>query len=233
MERSTLERLLAEGCSLEEIGRRVARHPSTISYWLDHHGLRAVGSERHAPRGGLDRERLEPLVAKGLTVAEMAKVVDRGPTTVRYWLRFHGLETQRTARRRAAGRAGSVPPRDVELTCRVHGRTAHVRRGGRYRCRRCASRQVTKFRQSVKARLVAEAGGKCEICGYDACMAALHFHHIDPSTKRFNLGMKGLARSLDTVRAEAAKCALLCANCHAEVEAGASILPVASRLDRG
>jgi ribosomal protein L30E len=29
-----------------------------------------------------------------------------------------------------------------------------------------------------------------------------------------------LTRSLDAVRAEAAKCVLLCANCHSEAEAG-------------
>ena len=63
------------------------------------------------------------------------------------------------------------------------------------------------------------------ICGYARCIAALEFHHVDPSTKRFPISLKGVARAFDTVRAEAAKCVLLCANCHAEVEAGISILP--------
>jgi hypothetical protein len=85
----------------------------------------------------------------------------------------------------------------------------------------------------VKRRLVQEAGGSCRLCGYDRCVAALEFHHIDPTTKRFSLSQKGMSRALDTVRAEAAKCVLLCANCHAEVEAGMSILPRAARLDRG
>ncbi len=233
MDRQLLEALLADGHSLEEVGRRVGRHPSTVSYWLEKYGLRATGSERHRSRGSLDRESLHALVAEGRTVAEIARVVDRSVTTVRYWLRFHGLETRRSARLRAGGRPSAATPAVADIACSVHGLTTHTVRGGRYRCRRCNSEAVTRFRRSVKRRLVDEAGGCCVICGYSRSMVALQFHHVDPSTKRFNLGMKGISRSLETVRAEAAKCVLLCANCHAEVEAGISILPDAAGSDRG
>ena len=43
---------------------------------------------------------------------------------------------------------------------------------------------------------------------------------MDPATKAFALSSEGVTRSLDSAREEAAKCVLLCANCHAEVEAG-------------
>jgi len=56
-------------------------------------------------------------------------------------------------------------------------------------------------------------------------VAALHFHHVDPSCKSFHLSMQGVARSLKAARAEMAKCVLLCANCHAEVEQGVAALP--------
>jgi hypothetical protein len=52
-------------------------------------------------------------------------------------------------------------------------------------------------------------------------MRALHFHHLDPAEKRLELNARGVALSLDTLRAEARKCVLLCSNCHAEVEEGA------------
>jgi hypothetical protein len=68
--------------------------------------------------------------------------------------------------------------------------------------------------------LVDEAGGKCIVCGYDKCHWAFHFHHLDPTTKEFNLAGARQTASLEKLRAEAAKCVLLCANCHAEVEAG-------------
>lgn len=92
---------------------------------------------------------------------------------------------------------------------------------------------MTRYRQNVKQTLVREAGGRCVICGYSRCVAALQFHHVDPATKRFSLSLKGVARALEVVRAEAAKCVLLCANCHAEVESGVSILPQGSSRDRG
>jgi len=90
------------------------------------------------------------------------------------------------------------------------------------------SEAVSRRRREIKAILVAEAGGRCALCGYDRWIGALQFHHVDPSKKRFSLGLRGVARSLDTVRAEAAKCVLLCATCHAEVEGG--VVPCPAKL---
>lgn len=64
--------------------------------------------------------------------------------------------------------------------------------------------------------LVAERGGRCERCGYDRCLAALEWHHRDPTAKEFALN-DGATRSLERMREEVAKCDLLCANCHREV----------------
>jgi hypothetical protein len=72
----------------------------------------------------------------------------------------------------------------------------------------------------VKARLVEEAGGRCALCGYDRCQAALQFHHRDPGEKLFAISHQGLTRSLARAREEARKCILVCANCHAELEGG-------------
>ena len=74
----------------------------------------------------------------------------------------------------------------------------------------------------MKARLVAEAGGACALCGYARYLGALEFHHRDPTQKEFGLAFGGVARSVDRLRAEAGKCVLLCSNCHAEVEGGIS-----------
>ncbi len=225
MDRDDLEEMLRAGMSLEEIGRRHGRHSSTVAYWIEKHALRANGRDVHAPKGGLGTDQLRALVDADQTVAEIAAQVGRSPTTVRYWLHFHGLQTTRSARQRASGVPGTGAARAVTRTCRTHGVTDHVLRGKRYRCRRCASDAVTRCRRQVKRRLVHEAGGSCRMCGYDRRIAALEFHHIDPSTKRFPISLKGVARAFDTVREEAATCVLLCANCHAEVEAGVSILP--------
>lgn len=58
------------------------------------------------------------------------------------------------------------------------------------------------------------------LCGYDRYIGALHFHHRDPETKRFGIAEQGKTLSLQAMREEAAKCDLVCANCHAEIEGG-------------
>ena len=72
----------------------------------------------------------------------------------------------------------------------------------------------------MKRTLVEEAGGACALCGYDRAPEALAFHHLQRDDKSFGIGQAGSSRAIPASRAEAAKCVLLCANCHAEVEAG-------------
>lgn len=79
--------------------------------------------------------------------------------------------------------------------------------------------------------LVEEAGGRCVVCGYDRYVGALEFHHTDPTQKRLTMSTDGAALGLDAARAEAAKCVLLCSNCHAEVEGGFETL--AARVPEG
>lgn len=76
---------------------------------------------------------------------------------------------------------------------------------------------TTKARQKRKADLVYIMGGKCCVCGYDKCQQALEFHHIDKSTKRYNLS-NGNCHSWEEDIAEVKKCALVCSNCHKELE---------------
>lgn len=69
-----------------------------------------------------------------------------------------------------------------------------------------------------KARLVQMLGGKCCRCKREYPLAVYDFHHIDPETKSFELGSK-LLNKWESVKAEAAKCQLLCANCHRIIDA--------------
>jgi DNA-directed RNA polymerase subunit M/transcription elongation factor TFIIS len=60
----------------------------------------------------------------------------------------------------------------------------------------------------------------CYLCGYNKCHHSLHFHHIDPKTKLFNLGDQIRSVSYEKIQQEINKCVLLCSNCHYEVESG-------------
>lgn len=222
MDKTFLEECLAEGMSLQAIGERAGKHESTVSYWLKKYGLEAAEAEKHAAKGAPTKEELGRLLSAGLSLREIADQLDRSLATVRYWARRYDLKVSPHRHRVPEGK-----PSSASLVCKKHGMTDFILEGrGSYRCRRCRVERVTRRRQGIKQILVAEAGGKCLICGYDRCPHALQFHHLDPTTKSFHLGQGGLTRSLSRCRAEAQKCILLCANCHAEVEAGITAVPV-------
>lgn len=224
MDRDELARMLEEGLSLELIGDRVGKHPSTVGYWVRKHGLAAAHAERHRNTGGIDRGTLERLVDSGMTIREIADELDCCTATVRHWLSKHGLQTRAAARHEAKAEH-TVGDRFLAV-CARHGRTRFVvRRDGTSACLRCRSQSVIERRRRVKQRLVAAAGGCCVICKYDRYVGALHFHHVDPATKRLQLGGRGLTHAWNILLDEASKCVLLCANCHAEVEAGIAELP--------
>ncbi len=222
MDRDDLERKLAAGQSLAEIGRALERNPSTVSYWVKKHGLELSATARHRPRGVLPEDILRRLIADGQSTRQIAAAVGRSQATVRHWLGRYGLKT--AVRPAVIGRSTAKHP-IFEATCHVHGATSFSRRGGSRFCLRCRSEAVAAWRRRTKRRLVEEAGGECRTCGYDRCQAALQFHHTDPATKRFAISHLGVTRSYERIREEAAKCVLLCSNCHAEVEAGVRDLP--------
>ena len=82
----------------------------------------------------------------------------------------------------------------------------------RKECNSCISKTRKK---KIKEYLVQQMGGKCERCGYNDCIEALCFHHVDPTTKLFEIS-RGLTKSMFALQKEVDKCALLCANCHIE-----------------
>jgi transposase len=229
MDRASLEDFFGRGLSLAEIGRRVGRHEATVAYWAKKYGLQAVNRRKHTARGGLDRAELETLVDQGASIAQIADALGRSKTTVRHWLIRYGMKTHGARGRPvklAAAEAKRAGLATVTMQCPQHGESEFWLTGeGYYRCKRCRSDAVSRRRRRVKETLVREAGGCCRICGYDRNMRALHFHHVDPSSKRHEINAKGVAIALDKLRVEARKCVLLCSNCHAEVEDGMAVLP--------
>lgn len=85
-------------------------------------------------------------------------------------------------------------------------------------CKRCRSEAVQRRRERVKVLGIQYKGGCCVRCGYNKCVAALEFHHLNPSQKEFGIAHKGITRSWDKVKIELDKCILVCSNCHREIE---------------
>lgn len=105
--------------------------------------------------------------------------------------------------------------------CKEHGSTLHSQRvDGYFQCLKCDSKRNGKKQRTFKQRCVDEVGGKCSVCGYDAYVGALEFHHIDPRQKLFGINSRTVNKKWDAVLAEIDKCILLCSNCHKEVHGG-------------
>ena len=231
MDAAWLAEQLEAGRSIESIARETGRSASTVAYWVQKHGLQSQHAAKHASKGGIARDVLEALVDSGLSGREIAGKLGVSQATVRHWLLKHGLVTERAKRRLAIDiQLSQNGDGDAIAVCPRHGSTVFRRRAeGGWRCLKCRAEAVVARRRSIKAALVNEAGGACVLCGYARSTAALHFHHVDPSAKEFHLSRNGVTRSIAAARAEAAKCILLCANCHAEVEAGVATIPETAR----
>jgi DNA-binding CsgD family transcriptional regulator len=189
MTKEELEGYLAEGLSLERIGRRVGRNPSTISYHLKKHGLKPVNAGKHAARGGIPELKLRTLVATGAPMREVARQLNRSYSTVRYWLErygidYHGIKGNRE--KALAARAGGETV--IQLRCRHHGPTDfYVSPNGDYKCKRCRKERVAQWRRNAKDDLVREAGGRCVLCGYDNAWARSIFIIWTPRRRHSDL----------------------------------------------
>jgi transposase len=193
----------------------------------------------------MERAWLEARLAEGRSIESIAKEVGKHPSTVGYWVKQHGLRSPHADRHAAKGAPSpevvaalveeglsiqqmaerlGVGATTVRHWLRRYGlMTVRARRSaGEMRGQRVVIRECR--RHGFTAWVLSGTGGRCILCGYDRYAGALQFHHLDPSTKSFALSVQGVARSLEKARAEAAKCVLICANCHAEVEAGVATI---------
>lgn len=154
---------------------------------------------------------------EGLTTAQISERLNLTLGQVKYQLLKTGVRLGRN-------KLPLNAPKHVERECKRHGLTRFYlaqytpsQRG--YVCLTCSTERNLVRRRSNKVTLVLEAGGACSRCGYANCIDALQFHHLDREKKVFGI-MSKASRSVENLRIEAAKCELLCANCHYEVEAG-------------
>lgn len=75
-------------------------------------------------------------------------------------------------------------------------------------------RAYTKRRYAEVTKVILAAKDRpCADCGQEYPSYVMDFHHRDPKTKSFDVS-KAHTRSLKSLRAEIAKCDVLCANCH-------------------
>lgn len=72
-----------------------------------------------------------------------------------------------------------------------------------------------------KQKCVDYKGGGCSVCGYNKCLAALDFHHINPKEKNgYGTGALKAHWTFEKNKFEIDKCILVCVRCHREIHAG-------------
>ncbi len=77
-------------------------------------------------------------------------------------------------------------------------------------------KRKTLRKSRIKMKMVEFCGGKCFLCGYDKCLAALEFHHQNNDTD-FSVTELIKNSSEQNVLKEVQRCMLVCANCHREI----------------
>ncbi len=75
-------------------------------------------------------------------------------------------------------------------------------------------------RKLIKQWALDYKGNKCKYCGYDKCIEALEFHHINPDEKDFSISDRNIKLDWEEIKKELDKCVLVCSNCHREIHAG-------------
>lgn len=162
----------------------------------------------------MEKHIIEPLVEQGLSTEKIAIELGIWQSTVRYWLKKHGLQTRVTVNR--------INKTRLCLTCNITkpqtdfylmSEKPYVKYSSH--CKKCQADRVRKMKQKA----IDYLGGSCSRCGYNKCNAALEFHHIDPSNKDITPSRLIARLSFKKIKEELDKCILLCSNCHREEHA--------------
>jgi len=160
----------------------------------------------------MEIDTLTELVNQGLSSYKIAKICQCGQTNVRYYLRKYKLKTQ--------------PQKQKEFCCKDCGDTnpdnfLKLKKKNKVvkhksLCNKCHNKRSLQRQRKYKIQAIAYKGGKCSVCGYNECPAALDFHHPDPTQKepnfRYirNLSFKNMKKAIEPT-------ILICCRCHREL----------------
>lgn len=103
------------------------------------------------------------------------------------------------------------------IICEVEFKIRNKSANNRQYCYDCLPEGKTATRAVYTELIKKKYGGKCIICGYDRCMSALEFHHLDPNKKEGIVSDNN--GTVEKSLIEAKKCILICSNCHREIHA--------------
>jgi hypothetical protein len=167
---------------------------------------------------------LKSLVDEKISAREISKITDKSLTTIRYWLKKYNLETVFKSFKEepynTVDRIDGKPTQNCsKCGISLNEETGYWRSSKKVwlaNCKKCHNSYNADRWKNNKKKAVEYKGGKCERCGYNKCIDALEFHHIDPSQKDKNFGNMKL-RKWEDQKKELDKCICVCSNCHREI----------------
>ncbi len=164
----------------------------------------------------MQKEYLEKCVSLNMSQRDIAKDSKMSQTTVKYWMKKYGLQSTK----KQFGFEFD-PDKKFCPNCKlVLDRIMFYKRtngNSTTNCKICLNIVTVNRQRKLKQQCLDYKGNKCNRCGYNKCVNAMEFHHMNPDEKDFNISRIKLLKFTDIVKQELDKCELLCSNCHREV----------------
>lgn len=162
---------------------------------------------------------IENALRQSSSIRKASKLLNIGNTALRYWIKKLNINYKVLLTDGAGLVKGFKKcPRCQTQKLINQFYTRRNKPGSGSYCIECSKKQASERQRSLKQTCVNYKGGKCMICGYDRCPAALEFHHRNPNEKDSLFAKKSRSRNstLEKIKPELDKCDLLCSNCHRE-----------------
>lgn len=167
----------------------------------------------------MDKEWLTQQVIDGSSIADIAKLTNKGKATVRHWLSKYGLKTSGKSGQKALtniidGKKECCKCKQIKSVSEFYVRTD---RGIPFPdCIDCNRETTNKKKHAIKDFAIMYKGGKCSVCDVKYTRNNYAFHHTEPEHKDFSVGDRN-GISIPELTRELDKCVLVCHNCHSEV----------------
>lgn len=168
----------------------------------------------------MKKEFLLEKLNQGLSLRQISFDTNKSLTSIRHWMKKYGIPSPnkpfKDLGKKDYGETRFCPR--CEKNCSTSD--FYNRRGkenSSVYCKKCTNLQTVERQRNFKKQMVDYKGGKCVKCGYDKCISALEFHHLNPNEKEFTLSHLKNYRFDEIIMNELDKCDLVCANCHREI----------------
>lgn len=170
------------------------------------------------------KEKIINLYKEGNTLPYICKTLEVSKATVSYQINKEGISRYKTPVTITEDLLSKMQDRyneckNLSIVSKEFGVSINRLKLLNRRTPRTNYELLRNRRYRIKDLLVEYKGSKCQICGYNKCLSALEFHHLDPNEKDFNISSNMKYANLEKLKKEVDKCILVCANCHREIHA--------------